>query len=138
MRFGVDSGAAFTVVRPDTCQDYPRSSPGGTRKLRAANGSLIPDCGNRDIVVAGEDGRHRIVRSCIAPVTKNLLSVGQLVDAEHTVIFSKKGSVIKHDVTGETINMKRNGCVFEVDLDVVPFSEAPLFRGGRAGQASHR
>ena len=37
--FGVDSGAAVTVVSPDVASDYPRSQAGGKKKMTDCQGT---------------------------------------------------------------------------------------------------
>ena len=122
LRFGVDSGAALTVVRSDVATDYPVMS-GRKRFLRAANGQAIPDLGNKEITL--KDGKgHRIVRTAVAGVSKNLLSVSQLVDAGHEVIFSPKKSVIRHLQTGRVKEIERTNGVYEVSYQMEPYVKA--------------
>ena len=62
----------------------------------------------------------------MADVRKNLLAVSQLVDQDHEVVFSKKGSYIRHTPTGWKIDMVRRNGIFEIDIDLVPhFRGAP-------------
>ena len=133
LRFGVDSGAALTVVRSDAAADYPVT---GARKccLRAANGQAIADMCNKEITLKDGQG-HRIVRTAVAGMSKNLLSVSQLVDAGHEVIFSPKGSVIRHLQSGRVEEIERHNGVFEVSYQVEPYATAPRPGGLRPAAA---
>ena len=122
LRFGVDSGAALTVVRSDVATDYPVVSM-RKRFLRAANGQAIPDLGNKEITLKDGYG-HRIVRTAVADVSKNLLSVSQLVDAGHEVVFSPKKSVIRHLQTGRVKEIERTNGVYEVSYQMEPYVTA--------------
>ena len=122
LRFGVDSGAALTVIRPDVATDYPVVNR-CKRVLRAADGQAILDLGNKEITLKDGYG-HRIVRTAVADVSKNLLSVAQLVDAGHEVIFSPKKSVIRHLQTGRVKEIERTNGVYEVSYQMEPYVTA--------------
>ena len=122
---GVDSGAAVTCLKPDEATDHPLIRAEG-RQLRSAGGDEIHSYGDRHVGLCGSDGRTRILRCGVADVRKNLLAVCQLVDQDHDVVFSKRGSYIKHVPTGWKVNMTRKNNVFEIEMDVVPhFRGAP-------------
>ena len=84
IRFGVDSGAALTVVRSDVATDYPVTRE-RKRSLRTADGQSIPDLGSKEIML--KEPSSWFVKTAVADVAKNLLSVSPLVDAGHEVIF---------------------------------------------------
>ena len=120
---GVDSGAAVTCLKPDVASDYPLIRVNG-RTLRGAGGGEIASYGDRHVGLKGSDSKTRILRCGVADVRKNLLAVSQLIDQDHDVLFSKKGSYIMHTPTGWKVDMTRRNCVFEIDMDLVPY-----FRG---------
>ena len=78
----------------------------------------------------------RIVRTAVAGVSKNLLSVSQLVDAGHEVIFSPKKSIIRHIESGRVKEMERINGVFEVSYEVEPYAAAQLRGEPGRGAAS--
>ena len=122
---GVNSGAAVSCIKPDVATEYPLVRVDG-RRLMGADGSEITAYGDRHVGLCGSDGRTRILRCGVADVRKNLLSVSQLVDQDHDVLFSKRGSYIKHVPTGWKIDMARRKDVFEIEMDIVPhFRGAP-------------
>ena len=121
VRFGVDSGAACTVVKPTAASDYPVARIEPMKRLRAANGEIIKDLGNRHLKV--RTGRKsRVLRTTVAPVAKNLLAVCQLVDTGHDVVFSQRGSFIKNMKSGEVMQMERINGTYEVEFDVEPYA----------------
>ena len=122
---GVDSGAEVTCVRPDIGTDYPLVKV-NSRQLRGAGGGEIASYGDRHIGLSGTDGQTRILRCAVADVRKNLLAVSELVDKGHDVLFSRRGSYIKHVETGWKHEITRKRCIFEIEMDVVPhFRGAP-------------
>ena len=122
---GIDSGAAVTCLRPDVATDYPLIRADG-RQLRGAGGHEIRSYGDRHVGLQGSDGRLRTLRCGVADVKKNLLAVSALVDQDHDVVFSKRGSYIKHVPTNWKVDMTRRNNVFEIEMDVVPhFRGAP-------------
>ena len=98
MRFGIDSGAAVTVIGQHVAPDYPARA-GLKRTLRAANGAAIPEYGCKRLVIGGAWGQG-IVKAGAPGVSKNLLSVSQLVDGGNEVIFRPNGAFIRHTKTG--------------------------------------
>eukprot|EP00973_Karenia_brevis_P034697 4788019-Karenia_brevis.AAC.1 len=63
----------------------------------------------------GGTGPLRILRTASAGVSKNLRAVSELVDQDYDVDFSRRNkSVIRHNVTGEEIPMKRDGKLWDI------------------------
>ena len=120
---GVDSGAAVSCVKPDVATDYPLVRVDG-RRLMSAGGTEITNYGDRHVGLSGCDGKTRILRCGVADVRKNLLAVSQLIDQDHEVVFSKKGSYIRHTPSGWKVDMVRRNGIFEIEMDLVPY-----FRG---------
>ena len=61
-------------------------------------------------------------------VSKGLVSVAEMVDSGHRVIFDSAasgGSYAEHKETGRRTPFIRRSKVFEIDVAVVPFSESP-------------
>jgi hypothetical protein len=120
---GVDSGAAVTVIPQDCCRDYPiipneMSQHGGA--YRAANGQAVPDLGTRVLNTRTPDGQVRSMKARVCPVNKGLLAVSEMVDAGHTVVFSKQHSFARHDQTGVITNFTKRNKVYELELSVLP------------------
>ena len=124
----IDSGASRSVW-PKTKRGVVRRKGGERVKLAAANGSPIE--------VSGEAALHirRGKRKCAmrfldADVRRPLGAVSAIVDEGNTVVFSKSGSFIQNDASGEKIRMVRKGGVFVVELTV----EDPGCEGSNGGK----
>jgi len=129
LTFGVDSGAEATVVQPEVGSGYPATLRGTKRRLRNASGGVIPEFGDKQLVVKDLCPRaggleQQVIRASTAQVHKNLLAVADLVDAGHDVLFTKVNPRITHLKTGRTMQMRRRGKAFEIDFQVVPYEKA--------------
>ena len=76
-------------------------------------------------------GVRKGIRASAAPVTKALLSVADMVDKGHVVIFSKKLSFAYHPQDKQYVDFVRRNTVFEFDMEVDP----PPKGGGPSGFA---
>jgi hypothetical protein len=124
---GIDSGAAVTIVPRGVCTDYPLQ-PNDRSKVhggyRAANGQMILDEGSRMLFY--KDGSDtRVIRARVGDVSKGLISVSEMIDCGHRVVFDSDGCYAVHKKTGKTTTFKRRNKVFEIDVDVVPYAMAP-------------
>ena len=123
----IDSGASRSVW-PKNRKGVVRSKGGEGVKLAAANGSPIEVCG--EATLHFQRGRRKCaMRFLDADVRRPLGSVSAIVDEGNTVVFSRSGSYISNDASGEKIRMARKGGVFVVEL------EADKPGSGRAGGA---
>ena len=122
--FTVDSGAALSCCGPSVGADYP-CKPAPERKLRTATGALVADYGNKELCIdaGGQDG-IRMIKAASANVSKNLLSVSELIDRGHDVVFSRRASYIQHEASGRRIPLVRRNGVFELETKVLPHTEA--------------
>jgi hypothetical protein len=121
---GIDSGAAVTVLPRNLCADYPLAPNEASVRgvaYRAANGAAVKDEGTRTIQVRTSSGTTRHMRARVCDVTKGLMSVAEMVDANHTVVFSPDRSFARHNATGEISEFRRRNNVFELDLQVLPY-----------------
>ena len=118
--FGVDSGAALTVIGKDVAVEYPRVQ-GLTRRMTDCQGKPVVDVGQKDLALRGPTGRI-FARVTVAPVAKNLLSVSSLLKTGHEVVFSSGKSYIRHLRTGARQPMVEKNGVFEVSYDLTPYA----------------
>ena len=67
------------------------------------------------------------VRADVAPdLSKNLMAVAHLCDSGHRVVFdNEEGYYAVHKKTGRRMGFQRTNNVFDVELDVLPFAQAP-------------
>ena len=122
MRFGVDSGAAATVIQSAVCSDYPINHK-QKKVFRTASKETLETEGRRTLGLS--DGC--LVRADVAQdLSKNLMAVAHLCDSGHRVVFdNEEGYFAMHKKTGRKMGFQRSGNVFDVELEVVPFAQAP-------------
>ena len=61
-----------------------------------------------------------------ADLSKNLMAVAHLCDSGHRVVFdNEEGYYAVHKKTGRRMCFQRTNNVFDVELDVLPFAQAP-------------
>ena len=127
--FGVDSGAAVTVVGPDVAPDYPRSFSGARKRMSDCQGNPVKDLGEKSLAFAAEGGQPVFAKVTVAPVAKNLLAVSSLVRQGHEVVFRPEengGCFIRHLRTGTTKKMTAKNGVYEATYKLESFSTARL------------
>ena len=122
--FGVESGAALTVIGKDVAAEYPSE---GTCETN--DGLPREPCGElrqKDLALRGPTGRSVTVAS----VAKNLLSVSSLLKTGHEVVFSSGNSYIRHLKTDARQPMVEKNGVFEVSYDLSPYDKHSVVRRG--------
>ena len=127
--FSVDSGASRSVIGKDVAADYPVVSDDivGT-EYRTATGEVVRDRGVKHLV-ADIGGKVRVARGRVVPgVAKNLMSVYDMCTSGHRVVFElgedgSDRSYITHRPTGSQTPMHLRNRVWELDLDVAPYSQ---------------
>jgi hypothetical protein len=122
--FGVDSGAATTIVKSEVGRGYPLNIR-ESRQFMAANKTTLTTQGT--VALECSDGAR--VRTQVGDVSKNLMSVAEMCDAGFDVIFSNtKGYKAVHGGTGAVLSFERVGKVFDLTLRVKRPTPAPVFR----------
>ena len=96
----------------------------------------MPNHGEKVLVVKTPSGEIKKMRNQVCQCTGPLTSLSKLVDADNFVGFSSAGSFILNMRTGSIDWLERKDDRFEMELEVVPYSEAlPLLkRPGFTGQ----
>jgi len=120
IRFGVDSGAALTVVKKTAAVSYPTTTRPGVKKMRDCSGNIVPDLGEKVLGLRGHGGL-RYSRVTTAPVSKNLMAVCDLLKNRHEVVFHPSGSYIRHLDTGNKIYMVEDGGTFDIEFALEPY-----------------
>ena len=82
--FGVDSGAALTVIGKNVAAEYPRVH-GHARRMTDCEGNPVVNLGQKRPGVEGTD-RQEFAGVTVASVAKNLLSVSSLLKTGHEVV----------------------------------------------------
>ena len=108
----VDSGAADTVTPPDTLDkievDLTSAQKDG---FTVADGFSVPNLGAKAGVMATQECSNlRRISFQVAPVHKALLSVSQMINDNHRVVFDQEWSYLEDKATGERTSLvRRNG-----------------------------
>ena len=125
MTFGVDSGSAATVIKRSVGADYPLDTR-QRRSYTAANKMTITMDGAR--VLQTTRGR---IKTEVGDVNKNLMAVSDLCDSGHRVVFDNdEGNYAVHKKTGAIHKFDRIGKVYNVQFEVVPYSQSGNGCGG--------
>ena len=113
IELAVDSGASETVVSEDMIASAEiKEGPAARRGIQyeVANGVRIPNLGEKRFIGTSEEGVRRHITAQVCEVNKGLLSVRRMVQAGNTVVFTRSGSYIEDNGTGERMHMEeRNG-----------------------------
>ena len=116
--FGVDSGAALTVIGKDVAAECP-GVQGHVRRMTDCQGNPVVNLGQKDLALRGPTGRS-FARVTVASVAKNLLSVSSLLKTGHEVVFSSGKSYIQHLKTDARQPIVEKNGVCEVSYDLSP------------------
>ena len=124
--FGIDSGAAVTMLPEDACTDYPlQKTEGFGNAYAAAGGHRIYDQGSRTIY-ADVHGALRGLRPRVGKVKKALIAVYDMCKAGHRVVFDLEGdedlSHAENKATGERTKFNLRKRVWEIDAKVPPYN----------------
>ena len=117
--FGIDSGAALTMMRKQECQQFritPTAESSRGEECRAASGHHIRFEGGRRLMIAGDDGKPRILRTHVGNITKNLMAASDLVDSGHKIVLDDQDCYIEHKASGKITPIYRRHRVFEADF----------------------
>ena len=114
----VDSGASETVVPPHSVSSVEVVPSDASRRgvmYEVANGSRIPNLGEKSFRASTEAGQVRDLKAQVADTNRPLLSVSRLVAAGNTVVFSPSASYIQ-DEAGEKIQLEAGNGMYSVKL----------------------
>ena len=118
----VDSCVAVSVVPNDWFTDYPIKVTAESGSIyKAAGRQLFKDEGLRQLrgLMPGSKQAVRKLNVRVAKVKKMLLSVGNIVDVDSDVAFSRNCSYIKNNRTGTTTGIKRENSAYVLDFEVL-------------------
>ena len=86
-----------------------------------ADGNEIPNLGELDLAFRTKEGHRCGIKFQVADVRRALLSVPSLTASGHEVTFEKGGGTIIHPEGKKTIQFRRQGGVYVLDMFVAPF-----------------
>ena len=111
----VDSGAEGSVSKPEHFPGelQPSAMSKSGENFRAANGSPIPNLGQKDVSFEVDEGHDcGITFQCAAKIDKPLIAVTQLCDAGNDVFLGKTSGKIVNQKTRKSIHLIRRGGVY--------------------------
>ena len=85
-------------------------------EYEVANGVTIPNLGEKTFSFQTAEGVERNITAQICDVNKGLLSVVKMVNAGNTVVFTRDGSFIEDDVTGERIRINEENGMYVLSM----------------------
>ena len=115
----VDSGASETVAHEGVLQSISIEEGEAKRKgvqYEVADGTLIPNVGEKSFVAVGEDGSLRRMKVQVCDVNKPLLSVRRVTAAGNRVVFEEGGGYIEDKTTGEKLWMREKDGMYILKL----------------------
>ena len=113
IELAVDSGASETVLEKKALKGTPLMNGEAYHKgvtYEVASGELLPNLGQRTFAGESAEGVKRKLTGQVCDINKSLLSVRRCVQAGDMVVFSKNGSYVQDELTGEKMELQeRNG-----------------------------
>ena len=124
IELAVDSGATETVMGEDMLMSV-ETKPGHASKkgvrYEVANGTIIPNLGEKQFKGISEEGTTRGITAQICDVNKGLLSVKKMAKAGNRVVFDEDGSYIEDKRSGERMWLKEKDGMYMLKLWVPTF-----------------
>ena len=122
--FGIDSGAAVTAIPTALVDAYPLTEPPSGAKYLSATGEDIHDKGMKKIL-AETQGTLRGIRARVADIRRPLMSVFDMYEAGHRVVFDKNElgedqSHAVHKETGTVVKFILRNRTWDLDVKLVP------------------
>ena len=114
VEFLVDSGASATVIGPDSVKAVRPSDPNPSKNYRLADGSLIPNKGEKSFLGLTEEGIARKLKAQVTDVDRPVMSVAQIVQNGGRVVLDRKGSYVEGG--GRKIALAYEGGLYKLTL----------------------
>jgi len=119
----VDSGATVPVMPPEVGTAYPIEEGAAAKAgvmYEIANGTEIPNLGERFMAVLTPEGSVKGYSSQIANVSRTLQAVRALCKSGHAVVFDDDGSFLFNKHTGELNWINDDGANYTMKQWVIP------------------
>ena len=126
----VDSGAGATVVGENMIKAVSAINPRPDIKYEVADGSHIPNMGEKDFAAFTDCGSLRRITAQVTEVNKALLSVARLVQSGHRAVFDPAMSYIEHCESGEWFPLEESNGTYALRLWIHRDQKSPF--GGQA------
>ena len=115
----IDSGASHSVAPPEAVPNVPIHESAGSRRGQhyvAAGGETIPNVGEQVIKFSTSEGKKASLKWQCAPISKPLVSVGNICDAGHEITCNKDGGRIVDLKSGVVTKFRRQRNVYVMDM----------------------
>ena len=99
-----------------------------------ADGTLIPNQGEKNFVAHSEGGMKRMMKAQVCEVNKALLSVKKVTQAGNRVVFEEGKSYIEDVKTGEKMWLQEKNGMYLLKLWVKTEAKPKTDASGFAGQ----
>ena len=118
VEFVMDSGAMETVADPGFAGNVKLRRDNGQEKqhYRTADGTRIPNRGEKRISWEGEDGTAGKLTVQITDVKKALCSVGKVANAGNRIVFEPQGGYIQNIKTGKKTALVKEGAAYKLKM----------------------
>ena len=121
IEMAVDSGATETVMGEEMLTEIeikPGMASKRGVKYEVANGTRIPNLGERKFMAHSEEGAIRNITAQVCDVNKALLSVKKVVGAGNRVVFDDTGSYIEDKRNGEKMWLREDNGMYMLKMYV--------------------
>ena len=114
----MDSGAMETVADVGFAEKVKLRRDNGQEKqhYRTADGTRIPNLGEKRLAWEGEDGTSGKLTVQITDVRKALCSVGKVANAGNRVVFEPNGGYIENLSTGKRTQLSKEGAAYKLKM----------------------
>ena len=116
------------VVSDNVVKAVSAIDPRPDIKYEVADGSHIPNLGEKDFAAFTDCGSLRRITAQVTEVNKALLSVAKLVQSGHTAAFDPAMSYIEHCDSGECFPLEENNGTYALRLWVRRDQKSPFGR----------
>ena len=130
IEMAVDSGASATVIGGHQVKSVTATNPRPDIKYEVADGSHIPNMGEKDFAAFTDCGSLRRITAQLTEVKKTLPSEAKLVQSGHRAVFDPAMSYIEHCESGEWFPLEENNGTYALRLWINRIRKA--LSGGQA------
>ncbi len=112
----LDSGAAESVMPENLLEQFPIKPGKSGERYVAANGSKMPNRGERLVTFLTDENQRRSARFQITDVNKILIAMKKVTKMGHKVILEEDGGWMVHKKTGQRTRILVKDGVYVVKM----------------------
>jgi hypothetical protein len=117
--FILDSGASDSAIPPNLLEDHPLLENQGYDSYSCANGTVVPNHGQRSVNLKLQSGEQMSARLSVTEIVRPLLSLGRCIRAGNTIVLKENGSYLQTKQGKKTPVYWRDG-VLKIPVWVSP------------------